>query len=203
MAGFIINKWGRDCLWFLGQPYQIEGLENIDPSKRYIIVSNHSSMVDVPLNALLYKTPSSWVLKEELLRIPIVNIMFLLGIGIPIMRSNAKKSQQKILENILKLKQKINPNIIIYPEGTRTKTGQLNPFKRGFIQVMKSYQMDILPITLSGVFNFYSAKQKIPNPDSHIKITIHPAINYYDLKDLSDKEITKQIQQIVASVYYP
>ncbi|MGL4676794.1 MAG: lysophospholipid acyltransferase family protein [Brevinema sp.] len=199
----MINKWGRDCLWLLGQPYSIEGIENLNPEKRYMIISNHGSMVDVPLNALISKTPLSWVLKEELLKIPIANLMFVLGVGIPILRSNARESQQKILENILKLKQKINPNIIIYPEGTRTKTGELNPFKRGFTQVMRSYKMDILPITLSGVFNFYSYKQKIPNPDSQMKITIHPVVRYQDLKDLPDKEIAQNIQQIVASVYYP
>ncbi len=202
ITGHFLYHWGADCYWLLGKKYVIEGLENIDQNKRYLIISNHGSMMDVPLNALLSKNPMSWVLKAELMRVPIANLMFHLGVGIPIHRKNARESQQKMLNNINRIRKHINPNVLIYPEGTRSKTGELNTFKRGFAQVMRTYEMDILPVTLSGVVNFYSFKQKFPNTDSPIKVTIHPVESYEKLKELDDKEIAKKMQDIIASAYY-
>ncbi len=201
-TGYFLYRWGKDCYWLLGKSYVIEGLENVDPDKRYLIISNHGSIMDVPLNALIFRNPLSWVLKAELMKVPVVNIMFHLGVGIPIHRNNARESQQKMLDNINRIRKNINPNVLIYPEGTRSKTGELGVFKRGFVQVMRTYEMDILPITLSGIVNFYSYKQKFPNTDSPIKAIIHPVETYEKLKELDDKEIAKKMQDIIASAYY-
>lgn len=201
-VGYVLQNWGWMCFFLLGKKYTIKGLENLNSNKRYLILSNHGSMLDIPLVALLIPIPISWVLKAELLKIPVVNWMFQLGIGIPISRNNAKESQQTILNRVQKLRDTLNPNIFIYPEGTRTKTGDINTFKRGFVQVMRNYELDILPITVSGVVNFYSGKQKFPNPDSEIQITIHPEESYNKLKELPDKEIAQYLQGIIADAYY-
>jgi len=201
-VGRSLKRWSRSCFWCIQQPYTIEGLEKIDLNKRYIIISNHSSLMDIPAIGLLTGKPISWVMKESLLRLPILNILFTLGIGISIPRADARKSQEKLLKKIKVLKERMNPNIIIYPEGTRTKNGEFNLFKRGFVKIMRAYKMDILPVTLSGFYNFYSKKSFFTNPDSKLKIIVHPVQKYQDLKELDDKEIAKKMQELISIRYY-
>lgn len=194
--------WGKSMMWFIGQPYTVEGIENIDKNKRYIVISNHGSMLDIPLHATLFRTPLSWVMKESLLRIPIANIMFLLGIGIPIPRANARKSQEKLFNSVNQLRLKMKPNIIIYPEGTRTRTGQMNNFKRGFVQLARHYEMDILPITICGAYGFCSTEKIFPNPKAKLKVIIHPVQKLEDIKDLTDKEIIQNMYDLISKDYY-
>ena len=202
-VGWGIHQWGESIFKLLGQPYEIEGLENIDKDKRYLLISNHSSMYDVSLCTLLFnQQPISWILKESLLKIPVANIMFLLGIGIPISRANARGSQKKIMDRIKVLRESINPHIIMYPEGTRSKDGEIHDFKRGFIKVMKEYEMDVLPVTLSGVYTFFSAKQKLTNPSAVLKVTIHPPQTYQELHTMTDKEILEKMQTMIKKDYY-
>ncbi len=202
-VGWGIHQWGESIFKLLGQSYEIEGLENIDKDKRYILISNHGSMYDIALCTLLFnQQPISWILKESLLKIPVANVMFLLGVGIPISRANARGSQKKIMDKIKILRESINPHIIMYPEGTRSKDGKIHAFKRGFIQVMKEYQMDVLPVTLSGVYNFFSTKQILTDPSSILKVTIHPPQKYQDLHTMTDKEILEKVQTIIKKDYY-
>ncbi|MGL4388939.1 MAG: lysophospholipid acyltransferase family protein, partial [Brevinema sp.] len=194
IATWCIHMWAKSSLFLSGQKVTVEGLENIDPKKRYLIISNHGSFTDILAISLAIPYPVSWVLKESLLKIPILNILFKLGIGIPIQRSNARNSQKTIVERIQKLKNGWNPNIIIYPEGTRSIDGTIQPFKRGFIKIMREYELDILPITLSGFHNFIKPGALFTDPESELRIIIKAPQSYQKLKDIDEKELTQQIQ---------
>ena len=201
-VGRSLRRWAKGCLWWIGQPYTVEGLENIDKNKRYIVVSNHGSIIDIPLTGLLFGTPISWVMKDVLLKVPITSTMFKLGVGIPIARTKPREAQAKMFETVDRLKKKMDPNIIIFPEGTRTKTGEMSDFKRGYVPLVRQYEMDILPVTLCGVYNFLSADASLPNPDTNMKIIVHPPQRYEDIKEFTDKEINKKMQEIVQKDYY-
>ncbi len=201
-ASNVLHNWAHLVFNSVKMHCDIKGLENIDPDKRYIIISNHGSMLDIPALVLVSPDICSWVMKKELMRIPVLNLMFATGMGIPIARANARKSQEKMIRMVKKIKKRVNPNIIVYPEGTRTKDGAMIKFKRGFVQLVKTYEMDVLPVTLNGLVYFYSKLQKNPNPDSKIEIIVHPPMLYKDIKDIPDKEIAGKAYDIVSSVYY-
>lgn len=202
-VGWFNHNWGKGAFACIFQKFEVVGEQYIDPRKRYLIVSNHGSSYDIPAILSIIKSPISWVIKDALLKVPIMNILFSLGIGIPIPRSNARESQKRILKRIEVLRKSINPNIAIFPEGTRSITGELNPFKRGFAKVMKNYQMDILPITLCGFYEFAPRSRFLLNPSSKLKIIVHPPISYEQAKNIDEKLLAKQIEQQIKSVYYP
>ncbi|MGL4563582.1 MAG: lysophospholipid acyltransferase family protein [Brevinema sp.] len=202
LAAWSIHSWARSVFFIAGQKISIEGLENIDPEKRYVIIANHGSFSDILAISIAISQPVSWILKEGLLKIPGLNILFKLGVGIPIKRSDARTSQKIISQNIMKLKNGWNPHIIIYPEGTRSLTGSINPFKRGFIKIMKEYELDILPITLCGFHNFYKPKAKFADPSSQLKIIIHPPQKFDKLTDIDEKDLAREMQTLIAEKYY-
>lgn len=202
LVGLVIHIWSKFSFIALGQSYRIEGQENIDPNKRYIIIANHSSILDIIAIGVITNKPLSWVLKESLLYLPGFNLLFLLGVGIPIKRSSARESQSKILKTIKKIKNNLNPHIVIYPEGTRTKTGNINTFKRGFVKIMKEYEMDILPVTLCGFYKFYRSGAFLTDPSSKLKIIIHKPYSFEVLKNMDEKDLSEQMKQIIAEKYY-
>jgi len=91
--------------------------------------------------------------------------------------------------------------VAIFPEGTRTLDGKLSPFKKGFIHIMRSADLDVLPVTLNG---FYSLKPKnrfFIDPREQLEIFIHPVLKNRDIRDLPDEKILEIAQQAVAQSY--
>jgi 1-acyl-sn-glycerol-3-phosphate acyltransferase len=92
--------------------------------------------------------------------------------------------------------------IAIFPEGTRTLTGNMNEFFRGFVYILKASDADILPVTLNG---FYSLKPKnrfYINFSAKISIVINKPTNALELKVKTDQEIITEMKKIIESGKY-
>ncbi|MGL4394058.1 MAG: lysophospholipid acyltransferase family protein [Brevinema sp.] len=201
VASWCIHMWAKSSLFLSGQKMLIEGAEHVDPKKRYLIISNHGSFADIMAISTAMPYPISWVMKESLMKIPILSTLFKIGVGIPIPRTNARQSQKTISTRIQKLRKGWNPNIIIYPEGTRSIDGNIQPFKRGFIKIMAEYEIDILPITLCG-FNTFAGPKKSIDPSAALKVIIKKPLSYESLKDIDEKALTQQMQELITEEYY-
>ncbi len=144
----VARLWGRVQLWATGTKVRIRGVENVDRQKSYILVSNHQSAFDI--FALLGYLPFQfrWTAKAELFRTPFMGwSMSRIGY-IPIERESPKKAYRSMLLAAEKIKSGVS--VMIFPEGTRSPDGNLQPFKKGvFIIALKS-QAPILPITIIG-----------------------------------------------------
>jgi 1-acyl-sn-glycerol-3-phosphate acyltransferase len=79
--------------------------------------------------------------------------------------------------------------VAIFPEGTRTTDGKLSPFKKGFVHIMRSAQLDLLPITLNGFYSLKPKTQFCINPFAKLEIVIHPVLKYAEICDLANEEI--------------
>lgn len=191
--------WGNLLFFGGGQPFTIEGKEHLDQGKPYVIIANHSSVSDIPVLAATVKTPVSWVIKDSLLKVPLLKYAFLLGLGIPIVRDNARHAQRRILKRIRQVQKMARTSIIIFPEGTRSRDGSVKEFKRGFVRIMKEYGLDILPISLSG-FNAYLPPGKmIPNPSGRLKMIVHPPIPASHFEGKDEREICEEMCSLIAA----
>lgn len=140
--------WAPFILFVVGIKLKVEGKEYINPSKNYIIMSNHTSYLDVPILLCAYPKNIYFVAKRELLRIPFFGwMMWLLGM-IFIDRSNPKKSIRSMKIAALKLKK--GKNVLVFPEGTFDEEGKLLPFKKGAFHIAVKAKMPILPVAIKG-----------------------------------------------------
>ncbi|MDX1350465.1 MAG: lysophospholipid acyltransferase family protein, partial [Putridiphycobacter sp.] len=140
--------WAPFILFIVGIDLKVKGLENIDPQKNYIIMSNHTSYLDVPILLAAYPKNIYFVAKKELLRIPFFGwMMWLLGM-IFIDRSNPRKSIKSMKIAALKLKK--GKNVLVFPEGTFDDNGVLLPFKKGTFHIAVKAKMSILPVAIIG-----------------------------------------------------
>jgi 1-acyl-sn-glycerol-3-phosphate acyltransferase len=192
---FFVRFWAKLTFWMLGKNLKINGLENLDNNKHYILIANHESLFDIMAIMSFYPN-ISWFGHERLLKVPVFGRFLKMIDYIPMREPNIKNTRQMIDEIIQKLNSR---TIAIFPEGTRTLDGNLNNFFRGFIFILKSSNADILPVTLNGFFSLKPKNRFYINFSAKINVDIHKPIKSDDLKSKTDSEIIAEMKNIIES----
>jgi 1-acyl-sn-glycerol-3-phosphate acyltransferase len=142
--------WSRFIFWFFGMKVSVIGYENLDPLKPYIFVSNHASMFDIPTVFVALKGNVNIVFKKELTYVPIWGWALRYGHFIMIDRSNPREAMASIERAAQSIRK--GSSVILFPEGTRTLDGKLQPFKRGAFSLAVKAGVPVVPLTINGTF---------------------------------------------------
>jgi 1-acyl-sn-glycerol-3-phosphate acyltransferase len=128
---------------------KISGLENVDFGKTYVIVLNHSSMVDIPM---LYWVMLNfrWVSKGSNRWLPFFGQFMWLHGDILIPTDKPRKAAAMVMTDGVKWLKKRKVSVSIFPEGTRSKTGEIGRFKPTAFALAKEAGVAILPVVLDG-----------------------------------------------------
>lgn len=141
--------WWSDILMHINPDWQmrINGLENIDRKKTYVIVANHESLADI---IILYqiKTQFKWVAKESLFKVPLIGWCLSLTKHIKLERGDFSSIKKVYREAAQWLK--CGMSVLFFPEGTRSETGEMNEFQNGAFKLAIKEKKPILPIRLTG-----------------------------------------------------
>ncbi len=190
----VARLWGKIQLRTTGTKVNIEGLEKIDRKQSYILVSNHQSNFDI--FALLGYLPIQfrWTAKASLFRIPFLGwAMSRIGY-IPIERESPKKAYKSMLQAAEKVQKGVS--VMIFPEGTRSPDGQLQPFKKGvFIIALKS-QAPILPITIKGT-NKIMRKGDWRTYPGNVRIIIDQPLETKQISATEEEVLAAKVRQII------
>ncbi|MEW6719013.1 MAG: lysophospholipid acyltransferase family protein [Thermodesulfobacteriota bacterium] len=136
------------ALFVFGVKVEVRGLDRVDRSAPYVFMANHISYVDPPSLAYAIPHPMFWVFKKELARIPVFGWV-LLSLGqIMVDRSDARQARGAMANAAEGLRG--NQSILIYPEGTRSKDGNLQPLKKGGFHIAIRTGLPIVPVRISG-----------------------------------------------------
>jgi len=143
----IARGWAHAVLFVCGVSVKVRGLENIDPSRNYIYVSNHASMFDIP--AILAGIPDQIriVYKKELEVVPFFGWGLKYGAYIGIDRGHGGDAMRSIEQAIQRIKR--GASVLLYAEGTRTLDGRLQPFKRGAFNLAVKAGIPVVPLTVN------------------------------------------------------
>jgi 1-acyl-sn-glycerol-3-phosphate acyltransferase len=126
---------------------KIEGGEQLDCRTPYIIVANHQSMADIFILSGLH-LPFKWVSKESLFKIPFFGWNMMLNEYIPIKRGD-RSSIRQMMETCRKWLLR-GASIMMFPEGTRSDTGELMDFRIGSFRLATDLNIPILPVVVDG-----------------------------------------------------
>lgn len=147
---FKLSKiFSNGILLISGIELKISGLENFDSQKVYIFVSNHSSQFDIPVLQSAVPNKNCIIFKKELGKIPLFGWQLRTGPYIMIDRSNAESALRSI-EQAKKRMTKLGLSPIVFPEGTRSETGEVQQFKRGAFYLAAKAGYPIIPVSISG-----------------------------------------------------
>lgn len=169
---------------------KVIGMENIDPNKAYVMVLNHQSMVDI---LSIYNLPLvfKWVSKKEVYRIPIVGRLLWMHGDIVINRASAKEAMQLVHTKGMEWLKK-GATVSIFPEGTRSKDGEIHNFKAGAFILAKDAGVPILPVVLDGTSSLVRKGWMI-NWRNVITIKVLPEIPAEEVAERSIKEVMAQV----------
>ncbi|MEO8139280.1 MAG: lysophospholipid acyltransferase family protein [Gemmatimonadota bacterium] len=147
-AGLLFRKIGvvtasLNPLW----RFRVTGTMPADPRRPYVVVSNHESFVDILLISHL-PWEMKWLSKVEILRIPVLGWNMVLAGDVPVERGTRKSAVQAMRQCASILKQRIS--VIIFPEGTRSSTSEMLPFKDGAFRLAISAGVPVLPLVVRG-----------------------------------------------------
>ena len=145
-----LSRWLCFSWWYAPFTWRrrIEGLENVDKNKPYVIVINHNSMVDI-ISLYFVRLNFRWVSKQEVFRIPFIGPMLWMHGDIAIQRGRATEAMKKVI-NDGKMWLGRGVSVAIFPEGTRSKTGEIQRFKGGAFVLAKEAGVEILPVVMDG-----------------------------------------------------
>lgn len=130
--------------------FRTSGYRPADPRRPYVAVSNHESFADIFLISHL-PWEMKWLSKEAIFQIPVMGWMMRMAGDISIRRTDRASRVEAIEGCRDRLKRGVS--VMIFPEGTRSKTGELLPFKDGAFRLAIEEGVPILPIAVAGTRN--------------------------------------------------
>jgi 1-acyl-sn-glycerol-3-phosphate acyltransferase len=143
--------WSRSFFWLMFLPVSVDGAEHIQPGQSYVFVANHQSMFDVWLVYGWLPVIFKWLMKAELRKVPFVGTGCKAAGHIFVDRRNAKAAMESLKEVERQLVGGVST--VIFPEGTRSKDGEVGRFKRGAFQIAWDLGLPVIPLSLSGCFD--------------------------------------------------
>jgi 1-acyl-sn-glycerol-3-phosphate acyltransferase len=191
LSHLVARLWGKVPVWTTGTKVTVQGMENIDPLKSYILVSNHQSFFDI--FSLLGYLPIQfrWIAKEELFRIPVLGWAMSRAGYIPIERDSPKKAYRSMLQAAEKIRQ--GTSVLIFPEGTRSPDGNLQPFKKGVFLIALKSQAPILPVTIRGTRSIMRKNDWRTYP-GNVQIIISSPIDTAGFSTAREAELSEQVR---------
>lgn len=142
--------WSKASFRLMFLPVSVDGFEHIQPNQSYVFVANHQSMFDVWLVYGWLPVVFKWLMKAELRRIPFVGTACKAAGHIFVERNNAKAS----VESLREIEKQLTGGVstVIFPEGTRTRNGEIGRFKRGAFQIALDLGLPVIPLSISGCY---------------------------------------------------
>ena len=169
------------------------GLENILDVPA-IYAANHASQLDIPIMCTRVNRPMFFIAKIELKKVPILS-QYIKVVGMILVdrknRERAMASMRTAIQDIQGGK-----SIAAFPEGTRTKTGELLPFKKGIFTIAKEGRIPIVPIAIVGSAKALASGSFFIRPAT-VELRILPALNSDEFFNMSIEEMANHTRSLI------
>ena len=168
------------------------GMEHVDRNKSYVIVLNHNAMVDIPT---LYYVPLNfrWVSKREVFAIPFFGQFLMLHGDICIDRGRAAEALEQLVREGRKWIAR-GASVAIFPEGTRSKDGEIHRFKAGAFTLAKEAGVEILPVVLDGTRTLVK-KSRMFNWGNRITLRVLPPVPVEEVRGTETHVLMERVRE--------
>ena len=189
------NFWGTSLIklnpfWRL----EIAGLKKIRKDESYVIVANHASLSDI-ICLFNLNRQFKWLAKRSLFGIPFLGwSMGVMGY-VPLERGRHGSIKKSYTESLGWLRRNIS--ILIFPEGTRSRSGEIGPFKTGAFRLAVESQKPILPIVLAGTQNVISKGKAAFGAPGLAYVSVLSPIETKGLKSADEKSLRDEVASVM------
>ncbi len=199
--------WAGLNLLIGGFKVDLQGLEHVDSSRPYVIVSNHQALFDIIMLLGLLPIQFRFVSRKEIFRVPFLGWAMRFARYIKLDRSRLRDAKIILLKSAGVLRE--GTSVIVFPEGTRSRDGRIQRFRKGPFQLALNSRVPILPITILGTMKAISQKSLyiVPCP---VKMVISKPIDVSEYGAREVKRLMEDAQRIIkgqfdnyCNDYYP
>lgn len=193
------RRWVENITKAYGITYEVTGEENIPPEEDgpFMIYSNHQGYGDLAATMWIMRDHGmlGYVSKDSWRKYGILRDAVVYTRSIFLVRDNPKEAVRALSEakKILDL----GFNMIIFPEGTRSKGHEMGEFKAGAFKFAEKAKVPILPVTIDGSYKLFEELGSYQ--PCHIKVTIHPLVHIEQMDKHQQHEAQKQIEETIRS----
>ena len=169
----IAGIWGKSILWASRVKVTVRGLSSIDATQSYIFMVNHQSIYDIPVVLGHLPHQFRWLAKAELFRIPLFGHAMRRVGYISIDRSDREAAFKSLQTAADKIKDGVS--VLIFPEGTRSQDGRIQPLKKGGFVLAVDSAVPIVPIVIRGT-RAITPKNKLQMKPGQVSLNIKKPI---------------------------
>jgi len=194
----LMSKWAlRAGQKILGIRLSASGIERIDKKESYVFMANHLSLIDGPMLFMLIPQFVRVLLKKEAFRLPVIGLA-MKQVGFVSVDRKGLKGGKKSIDRATRMIKEKGFSFLIFPEGTRSRDGKLQPFKRGGFFLAINSQVPIFPVSIRGSYalmpkgSFFAKKGKVG-------VMFHPPVSVqgFDRNNLS--QLMGEVRSVIQS----
>jgi 1-acyl-sn-glycerol-3-phosphate acyltransferase len=191
-----LDFWSKSLLEQAQISFTVSGFEQIPPGETFVLMSNHQSHYDIPVVLQALKRRVRFVTKKELFRVPLFGRAMRLSGMVEIDRHN----RERAIESLSSAKRAIASgiNIWIAPEGTRSATGRLGPFKKGGFHLALDAGARILPISIVGTRFALPARGRHVTQGAKVQVTISAPIDPQAFGPARREDLVGAVREAIA-----
>ena len=193
----VYRKWSIFTINIIGIELQVEGRENI-PDETCVFVGNHQSILDIPTLRIATGRSLDFVAKKELANAPLLGYWITHVKSVTLDRENVREGMKAINTAINNIKD--GYTFGIFPEGTRSKDGEIHEFKKGSMKLATKSKVPIVPFSIEGTGDCFENKRKfLPGK---VVIKFGKPIATDNLSKEEEKELTDKVKKQVCELYF-
>ncbi|MCK8816262.1 1-acyl-sn-glycerol-3-phosphate acyltransferase [Natroniella sulfidigena] len=193
-ANQVAYQWGEKVVETTGSEVKVLGVKKI-PDQPVLFVANHQGAFDIPLLLGYIKQPKSFIAKWELRYLPVINLWMKKIKCIFIKRSDfrqtlrAFKNAGQVFET--------GQSLVIFPEGTRSRSAKLNKFKRGSLKIALRENVPIVPVTINNSYQINNGEEGLLSA-TEVELIISDPIYVDELSKEEKDDLTVQVREVIA-----
>ena len=194
----VARIWARSILVVSGISVDVRGVSEIDPGQSYVYMSNHLSNFDIPVLLAHLPVQFRWLAKAELFRIPLFG-RAMRGAGyISIDRFNRESAFASIAEAASRIRQGVS--VMIFPEGTRSRDGCLQSFKKGGFVLAVDSRVPVVPLVIQGTQTIMPKGSRLIHPNP-VTLMICPPIETSGYSRETKEQLMDSVHQMISTIY--
>jgi len=188
------HRWASHLLLMSGVTVRVHGEVKLPEDQAALFIGNHQGAFDIPLWGVYAGRPVAFLAKKELQKIPLIGKWMTLTRCVFIVREDRRQSLAAIREAIASLQEGLN--LVVFPEGTRSGSMEMAPFKKGSLSIAQKAGVPIIPITVKGSFKAKPEDQKKIVP-VEIDLFIDDPIDPTQLSPEEQENIHERVQAVI------
>jgi 1-acyl-sn-glycerol-3-phosphate acyltransferase len=190
-----LTQWARVSLFAAGLRVRVAGLERLSPSGTYIFMPNHASFLDILLLLAYLPHNFRFIIKRETLSVPLLGSALRKSGNIPMDRKNPWRALRSLRQSADLLKNGIS--IAVFPEGTRSATGQIQDFKTALFILPIRSRTPVVPVLIEGTFEALKRGRILLNP-LPLKMTFYDPIPAHSFGVRDRRNYAEKVRQALS-----